>query len=120
MFLFHFELTSHSVLTRTRTHGGPYMGPYRSVSTGFDKWWQNIGGQEEAKFTLGTLLCGLEFLGAAWESGIHVFSIDQMNERKTNLPRAQSIYQIMGEAPWGRIRKSWPEVVVLTQPPEVN
>jgi hypothetical protein len=26
----------------------------------------------------------------------------------------------MGEAPWGRIRKSWPEIVVVTHPPEAT
>jgi hypothetical protein len=26
----------------------------------------------------------------------------------------------MGEAPWGRIWKSWPEIVVVTQPPEAT
>jgi hypothetical protein len=26
----------------------------------------------------------------------------------------------MGEAPWGRIWKSWPDIVVVTQPPEAN
>jgi hypothetical protein len=26
----------------------------------------------------------------------------------------------MGEAPWGRFRKSWPEIVVVTQPPEAT
>jgi hypothetical protein len=71
-------------------------------------------------FTFGTLFCGLELLGAAWGSGTHVFSIEQMNQIKTTCPKAQSIYQRMGEAPWGRIRKSWPEVVVVTQPPEVT
>jgi hypothetical protein len=30
----------------------------------------------------------------------------------------QSIYQRMGEAPWGRMGKSWPEVFVVTHPPE--
>jgi hypothetical protein len=59
-------------------------------------------------------------LEAAWESGIHVFSIDKMNQRKTNLPRAQSIYQMIGEAPWGSIRKLWPEVVEVTQPPNAK
>jgi hypothetical protein len=39
---------------------------------------------------------------------------------KTNRPRAQSSYQIMGEAPWGHIWKTWPEVVAATQPPEMN
>jgi hypothetical protein len=41
-------------------------------------------------FTFETLFCGLKLLGSTWESGIHVFSIDQM---KTNRPRAQSSYQ---------------------------
>jgi hypothetical protein len=59
-------------------------------------------------FTFGTLLCGLELLGAAWESGTHIVSIEQLNQRNTTRPKAQSIYQRMGEAPWGRIRKYWP------------
>jgi hypothetical protein len=28
-------------------------------------------------FTFGTLFCGLELLGAAWESDTHVFSIEK-------------------------------------------
>jgi hypothetical protein len=47
-------------------------------------------------FTFGTLFCGLELLGAAWENDIHVFSIEQMNQRKTTRPKAQSIYQKKG------------------------
>jgi hypothetical protein len=57
--------------------------------------------KKKQSFTFGTLFCGLGLLGAAWESGIHVFSIDQMNQRKKNRPRVQSSYQRMGEAPWG-------------------
>jgi hypothetical protein len=71
-------------------------------------------------FTFGTLFCGLELLGAAWERGTQVFSIEKLNQRKTTRPKAQSIYQRMGDAPWGRIWKSWPEIVVLTQPPEAT
>jgi hypothetical protein len=67
-------------------------------------------------FTFGTLFCGIELLGAAWESGTHVFSIEKMNQRKTTRPKAHSIYQRMGEAPWGRILKSWLEIVVVNQP----
>jgi hypothetical protein len=26
----------------------------------------------------------------------------------------------MGEAPWGRIQNSWPEIVVVTQPPKAT
>jgi hypothetical protein len=26
----------------------------------------------------------------------------------------------MGEAPWGLIRKSWPDIVIATQPPEAT
>jgi hypothetical protein len=47
-------------------------------------------------FPFGTLLCGLELLGAACENGTHVFIIEQMNHRKTTRPNAQSIYQRMG------------------------
>jgi hypothetical protein len=64
--------------------------------------------KKKQNFTFGTLFCGLEFSGATWESGIRVFSIEQMNQIKTTLPKAQSIYQRIGEAPWGRIRKSFP------------
>jgi hypothetical protein len=71
-------------------------------------------------FTFGTLFCGLELLGAAWESGTHFFSIEQLNQRNTTHPKAQSIYQRMGEAPCGRIRKSWLEIIVVTQPPEAT
>jgi hypothetical protein len=76
--------------------------------------------KKKQSFTFGTLFCGLELLGAAWESGIHVFSIEQMNQRNKIHPKAQSIYQRMGEAPWGRIPKSWPEVVVATHPPKAK
>jgi hypothetical protein len=71
-------------------------------------------------FTFGTLFCGLELLRAAWETGTQVFSIEQLNQRKTTHPKAHSIYQRMGEAPWGRILKSWPDIVVVTQPPEAT
>jgi hypothetical protein len=71
-------------------------------------------------FTFGTLFCGLELLGSAWESGTHVFIIEQLNQRKTTRPKAQSIYQRMGGAPWGRILKYWLEIVVVTQPPEAT
>jgi hypothetical protein len=71
-------------------------------------------------FTFGTLFCGLELLRAAWENFTHVFSIEQLNQRKTNRPKAHPIYQRMGEAPWGHIRKSWPDIVVVTHPPEAT
>jgi hypothetical protein len=70
-------------------------------------------------FTFGTLFCGLELLGASWESGTHVFRIEHLNQRKTTRLKAQSIYQIMGEALWGRIPKSWPDFFA-TQPPEAT
>jgi hypothetical protein len=70
------------------------------------KWQQDLkdGGtrlvdKKKQSFTLGTLLCGLELLGAAWECGIHVFSIEKMNQRKTTRPKAQTNYQRMGKAP---------------------
>jgi hypothetical protein len=47
-------------------------------------------------FTFGTLLCGLELLGDACENGTHVFSIEQLSQRKTTRPNAQSIYQRRG------------------------
>jgi hypothetical protein len=43
-------------------------------------------------FTFGRLFCGLELLGAAWESGTHVFSIEQLNQRNTTRPKTRSIY----------------------------
>jgi hypothetical protein len=43
-----------------------------------------------------------------------------MNQRKTTRPKDHSIYQSMGEAPWGHIWKSWPDIVVVTQPPEAT
>jgi hypothetical protein len=39
-------------------------------------------------FTFGTLFSGLELMGAAWESGTHVLSIEQMNQTKTTRPKA--------------------------------
>jgi hypothetical protein len=39
-------------------------------------------------FGFGTLFCGLELLGTAWESGNHVFSVEQLNQRKTTRPKA--------------------------------
>jgi hypothetical protein len=71
-------------------------------------------------FTFGTLFCVLELLGAAWLNGTHVFSIEQLNQRKTTRPKAHSLYQRMRGAPWGRIRKSWPDIAVVTQPPEAT
>jgi hypothetical protein len=62
----------------------------------------------------------LELLGAAWDSGTHVFSIEQLNQRKTTRPKAQSIHQRIGKATWGCIWKSWPEIVFVTQPPETT
>jgi hypothetical protein len=47
--------------------------------------------KKNQSLTFGTLFCGLEFLGEAWESGIHVFSIYQMDQRKISHPRDQSI-----------------------------
>jgi hypothetical protein len=77
--------------------------------------------KKKQSFTFVTLFCFLELLGAAWEIGEHVvFSIAKLNQSKTNRPRAQSSYQRMGEAPWRRMYKSWPEVVVVTHPPETD
>jgi hypothetical protein len=59
-------------------------------------------------------------MGAARESGSHVFSIDQMNQRKKNRPTDQSNYQRMGEAPLGRTRRSWLEVIVVMHPPNAK
>jgi hypothetical protein len=74
--------------------------------------------KNKQEFTLGTLLCGLELLGAVWENCTHIFSIEQLNQRKTTRPKAQSIYHRIEEAPWGCIRKSWPDIAVVTHPPE--
>jgi hypothetical protein len=60
----------------------------------------------------------LELLGAGWENVTHIFSIEKLNQRNTTRPKAQSIYQRIGEAPWGCIRESRPDIVVVTQPPE--
>jgi hypothetical protein len=90
-----------------------------------EEWQQGLidGGtrlldKKKQEFTFGTLLCGLELVGASWENGTHNFSIEQLNQSKTNRPKAHSIYQWIGEAPWGCIRKSWPDIVVMTQPPK--
>jgi hypothetical protein len=119
--LFYFELTSNSDLTWTRLSDAP--PPFWGDSA--DAWQQGLidGGtrfldKKKQEFTFGTLFYGLELLGAAWENGTHIFSIEQLNQRKTTRPKAQSIYQRIGEAPWGCIRKSWPNIVVLTQLPE--
>jgi hypothetical protein len=53
-------------------------------------------------------------------NGIHVFSIEKMNQMKTTRPKAQYIYQRMGEAPRGRIWKYWLDAVVVTPPPEAQ
>jgi hypothetical protein len=75
--------------------------------------------KKKHSFTFGTLFCGLELLGDTCKIiGSHVFSIDQMNQRKTNRSRAHSSYHRTGEALWGRICRSRPEVVVVTQSPE--
>jgi hypothetical protein len=34
--------------------------------------------KKKQSFIFGTLFCGLELLGAASESGIHIFSIEQI------------------------------------------
>jgi hypothetical protein len=46
--------------------------------------------------------------------------MEQLNQKNTTRLKAHSIYQRMGEAPWGCIRKSWPVIVVVTQPPEAT
>jgi hypothetical protein len=117
--LFNFELTSHSDLTWTQTFGGSCVGLYRGMATGFDRWRRNIFKQEEASLYF-WIFCGLELLGAAWESGTHIFSIDQLNQRKTTFSKDQAIYQRMEEAPLGRIWKYWPEIDVMTQTPEAT
>jgi hypothetical protein len=85
------------------------------MATGFNRRRHDNFRQEKA-----TLFCVFKLLGAAWENGTHVFSIEQLNQRKTNRPKDHSIYQRMGEAPWGRIRKSWPDIVVVTHLPEAT
>jgi hypothetical protein len=76
--------------------------------------------KKKQEYSFGTLLCGLELLGAAWENGTHIFKIEQLNQSKTTRPNAQSIYQRIGESPWGCIRKSWPDIVVVTQRPKLR
>jgi hypothetical protein len=118
--LFNFELTSQSDLTWTRISDGPFFWDSAEA------WQQGLidGGtifldKKKQEFTFGTLFCGFELLGAALENGTHIFSIEQLNQRKTTRPKSQSIYQMIGEAPWGCIRKSCPDIFVVTQPPEV-
>jgi hypothetical protein len=76
--------------------------------------------KKKQEFTFGNLFCGLEPFGAAWESGTHVLSIRQLKKIEITRPKAHSIYQRMGEAPWGHIRKSWPDIDVVTPPPEAT
>jgi hypothetical protein len=40
-------------------------------------------------FIFGTLFCGLELLGAAWENGTHVISIEKLIQRNTTRPKAK-------------------------------
>jgi hypothetical protein len=97
------------------------MGLYRDMATGFNRYGgTRLVDKKKQGVTFGTLLCGLELLGADWESGTHVFSIEQMNQIKTTRPKSQKDYKRMGEAPWGRIQKSWPEIVFVIQPPDAT
>jgi hypothetical protein len=64
-------------------------------------------GKKRQSFIFGTLFCGLELFGAAWESGSHVLSIDQMNQRNVNTSGkagAQIPQLPLGDdsSPWGR------------------
>jgi hypothetical protein len=75
--------------------------------------------KNDKKFTYGTVLYGLELVVAAWESGEHVFSIEQLNKRKSARPWADACYQITEGAPWGGgLSKKWPDVVVVNPPQE--
>jgi hypothetical protein len=53
--------------------------------------------KKKQDFTFGTLFCALELFGYAWESGTHVFSIEQPNQMKTTHPKAHSFTK-----EWGR------------------
>jgi hypothetical protein len=89
------------------------MGLYRDMTTGFNKRRHKIIRQQEARFDFWNIIVWFRTVGS-------VFSTEQMNQRKKTRPKAHSIYQRMGEAPWGCIRKSWPEIVVMAQLPEAT
>jgi hypothetical protein len=98
--------------TLARSEPGPTVDPFWAFTGTLQQGLIDGGSRflekEKQSFTFGSLFCGLEFLGAAWENGEHdVFSIVQLNRRKTNGPRAKSSYKIMGEAPWGRMHRLW-------------
>jgi hypothetical protein len=63
---------------------------------GFIDGGTRILDKKKQGFTFGTLFCGLEMSGAAWEIGTHVFSIEQLNQIMKTRPKAQSLYQIRG------------------------
>jgi hypothetical protein len=92
------------------------------MATGFDIWRYKKFRQLVEKFYFWNFILWFITVGSClgeWR-GTHIFSIEQLNQRKITRPKAQSIYQRMGEAPWGRIQKSWSENVVMTQPPEAT
>jgi hypothetical protein len=68
--------------------------------------------KKKQEFTFGTLFCGLELLGTAWDSGTHIFSIEKLNQIKKTRPKAEPIYQMMGEAPWGGTLGTYLEILV--------
>jgi hypothetical protein len=61
--------------------------------------------KKEKKFTYGTILCGLELVAAAWETGEDVFNIEQMNQRRSFRTQAHYCYHRIEGAPWERLRK---------------
>jgi hypothetical protein len=118
--LFHFDLTSHSDLTWNRISDGHFWESAEAWQQGLIDGGTIILDKKKQEFTFRTLFCGLELLGAAWENGTHIFGIEQLNQRKTTHPKAQSIYQRVGEAHWGCIWRSWSDIVVMTQSPEAT
>jgi hypothetical protein len=81
------------------------------MATGFDRWRHENFRQEKARIYFWDFILWF---------GTVIFSIEQLNKRKTTRPKAQSIYQRMGGSPWGRIWKSWPDIVIVSQLPEAT
>jgi hypothetical protein len=84
------------------------------MATGSSRWRHDIFRQERARIYFRDFILWLGTVGSCLgERYLHF-----LNQRKSPRPKAQSIYQRIGEAPWGCIRKSWPDIVVATQSPE--
>jgi hypothetical protein len=89
IFLFHFELTSHSDLTCTWTFGGPCVGLFRGMVTGFDRWRHNIFRQEEARLYFWNFILWFRTVVSCLGEWHAHFSIKNLNQRKTTRPKAQ-------------------------------